>query len=74
MGVPRADRLQSVKAHSTRKVATSVAFEQGVDLETICRAATWKNSKSFFNFYKLDVDRREDTLFGLSILRSALLI
>ncbi|MCP3680981.1 MAG: tyrosine-type recombinase/integrase [Gammaproteobacteria bacterium] len=71
MGVAPEDCPQAVKAHSTRKVATSVAFEQGVDVETICQAATWKTHKTFFNFYKLDVDRREDALFGLSVLRSA---
>ncbi len=70
MGVAPEDCPQSVKAHSTRKVTTSVAFEQGVDVETICQAATWKTHKTF-NFYKLDMDRHEDSLFGLSVLRSA---
>ncbi len=73
IGVPAADRSQSIKAHSTRKVVTSFAFEKGVNIDTLCQAATLKNSKAFFNFYKWDVDRQEDSLFGLSFFRSAVL-
>lgn len=71
MEVPVEDRPHRVHAHSTRKLSTSTAFEQGVDVETICQAATWSTPKTFFQFYRLDVDRREDTLFGLSVLQSS---
>ena len=70
MDVPEGDVPKRVKAHSTRKMATSIAFENGVDIETICNAATWQTPKTFFKFYHLDVARREDSVFGLSVIQS----
>ena len=56
------------KLKAPETIATSVVFEQGVDINTICQAATWKNTKTF-SYYKLDVDRWGDMFFGLSVLR-----
>ncbi len=45
----------SLRAHSTRGVASSQALFRGVPLEDICVAAGW-SSPHTFRFYNLDVD------------------
>ena len=57
------------KLKAPEAIVTSVVFEQGVDIKTICQAANWKT----FSYYKLDVDPCDDTFFGLSVLRLAAL-
>ncbi len=47
----------SLRAHSTRGVASSQALFRGVPLEDICVAAGWSSPHTFVKFYNLDVDR-----------------
>ena len=60
------------KLKAIETIVTSVVFEQGVDIKTICQAATWKNTKTF-SYYKLDMDPCGDMFFCLSVLRLAAL-
>ncbi len=46
----------SLRAHSTRGVASSQALFRGVPLEDICVAARWSSPHTFVKFYNLDVD------------------
>ncbi len=46
----------SVRAHSTRSVASSQAVFRGVPLEEICVAAGWSSPQTFVRFYNLDLD------------------
>ncbi len=46
----------SLRAHSTRGVASSQALFLGVPLEDICVAAGWSSPHTFVKFYNLDVD------------------
>ncbi len=46
----------SLRAHSTRGVASSQALFRGVPLEDICVAAGWSSLHTFVRFYNLDVD------------------
>ncbi len=46
----------SVRAHSTRSVASSQALFRGVPLEEICVAAGWYFPHTFIWFYNLDLD------------------
>ena len=45
------EALPTVKAHSTRAVATSVAVLRGAPLEEICQAADWKTPNVFISHY-----------------------
>lgn len=51
----RVPRPQHVKVHSTRAMAVSVAFLDGVLLPDICAAATWSNLDTFIRHYAVDV-------------------
>ncbi len=46
----------SLRAHSTRGVASSQALFRWVPLEDICVAAGWSSPHTFVRFYNLDVD------------------
>ncbi len=46
----------SLRAHSTRSVASSQALFRRVPLEDICVAAGWSSPHTFVRFYNLDVD------------------
>ncbi len=46
----------SLRAHSTRGVASSQALFRGVPLEDICEAAGWSSPHTFVRFYNLDLD------------------
>ncbi len=46
----------SVRAHSTRSVASSQALFRGVLLEDICVTAAWSSPHTFIRFYNLDLD------------------
>ncbi len=46
----------SLRAHSTRGVASSQALFRGVPLEDICVVAGWSSPHTFVKFYNLDVD------------------
>ncbi len=51
----------SLRAHSTRGVASSQALFRGVPLEDICVAAGWSSPHTFVRFYNLDVDTAPDS-------------
>lgn len=44
-----------LSAHSTRAVATSMAFARGVPLRDICEVATWSNPMTFMRHYAIEV-------------------
>ncbi|KAL0161741.1 hypothetical protein M9458_045466, partial [Cirrhinus mrigala] len=44
-----------VKAHSTRAMGASKAFNAGVPIQDICNAAGWSTPLTFVRFYNLDV-------------------
>ncbi len=46
----------SLRAHSTRGVASSQALFRGVPLKDICVAAGWSSPHTFVKFYNLDID------------------
>ncbi len=46
----------SLRAHSTRGVASSQALFRGIPLKDICVAAGWSSPHTFVRFYNLDVD------------------
>ncbi len=46
----------SLRAHSTRGVASSQTLFRGVPLEDICVAAGWSSPHTFVRFYNLDID------------------
>ncbi len=46
----------SLRAHSTRGMASSQALFRGVPLEDICVAAGWSSPHTFVKFYNLDID------------------
>ena len=69
--VPQDKTPKRVTAHSTRKMSTSVAFQTGVDIGSICEAATWSTPSTFFQHYQLDVQRREGAKFGRGVLSAA---
>ncbi len=52
----------SLRAHSTRGVASSQALFRGVSLEDICVAAGWSSPHTFVRFYNLDVDTAPGSL------------
>ena len=47
--------VSSVKAHSTRAVASSLADVKGVSPADLCAAATWSSSNVFAKHYRLDM-------------------
>lgn len=47
--------VSSVKAHSTRAVASSLADLRGVSPADLCRAATWSSSLVFAKHYRLNM-------------------
>ena len=60
------------KAHSTRALSTSVAFQHGTEIPDICRAATWSTPSTFVNHYQLDLRARQNASFSRAVLASFL--
>ncbi|KAI2645044.1 ORF V: Enzymatic polyprotein [Labeo rohita] len=52
---PDQQKLNWVKAHSTRSVSASKAFLEGVSIQDICNAAGWSTPLTFVRFYDLDL-------------------
>ena len=61
---------EGLKAHSTRAMATSTALLRGIDIQEICRSATWSNASTFVTHYKLDLRAKAETKFGRAVLTS----
>ena len=47
--------VSSVKAHSTRAIASSLADIHGASPADLCAAATWSSSSVFAKHYRLDM-------------------
>ncbi|KAG8548297.1 hypothetical protein GDO81_025858 [Engystomops pustulosus] len=60
----------TIKAHSTRAMATSWAERRGATIEQICKAATWSSSLTFAKHYRLDIPNNMDLSFGRKILQA----
>ncbi len=63
----------SLRAHSTRGVASSQALFRRVPLEDICVAAGWSSPHTFVRFYNLDVDTAPGSLI-LSVWTDRMLL
>jgi len=61
------DMPERLRAHSTRGVSSSVAYQQGVDVGEICRAAMWSNTTSFVKHYKLNVSGAREGAIGTAV-------
>ena len=59
---------EGVKGHQTCKMAVTYADMAGSDPQTICEAATWRNSITFARFYLLDSVANSDAEFGRRVL------
>ncbi len=55
----------SIRAHSTRSVASSQALFRGVLLENICVAAGWSSLHTFIRFYNINLDMLQVLRFCL---------
>ena len=54
-------------AHSYKSVSTSAAFVKGVQLRDILETANWSNAKTFYTFYKRELNNDySDTILRLS--------
>ncbi|KAE8611252.1 hypothetical protein XENTR_v10012388 [Xenopus tropicalis] len=65
------DPPPQLKAHSTRSISTSWAERSAIDVQEICKAATWSNVHTFATHYRLDLAAKHDSAYGSSVLESA---
>ena len=63
---------EHLKAHSTRALSASTAFQCGVKLLHICHAVTWSTPSTFVRHYHLDVRAQNDAGFGRAVWASFL--
>ena len=52
-----AEPPETIRAHSTRGISSSVALQRGMPMEDICTAASWASPCSFIRFYLRDMSR-----------------
>ena len=52
-----AEPPETIRAHSTRGISSSVALQKGMPMEDICTAASWASPCSFIRFYLRDMSR-----------------
>ena len=58
-----------IKAHEIRAVSTSLALAKGSTVQSILKAAAWKNVSTFIDFYLRDINmRRTDNTLGIKSL------
>ena len=62
---------EGVEGHQTRKMAVTYTDMAGADPQTICEAATWRNSNTFAMFYRHDSVANSDTEFRRRVLTLA---
>ena len=62
---------QGIRAHSTRKVSTSLAALSGISIADVCRAATWSSSYVFAKHYRLDVVPQDEVSISSAVLGTA---
>lgn len=61
----------SLRAHSTRAVATSWAERSLIPLEQICAVASWGSQSTFIKHYRVDSRFSEGLTLGQSVLNAA---
>ena len=49
------------KPHSARGASTSKAFHIGIPLSDIFKQGQWSNAKTFFNFYRREIEENDCT-------------
>lgn len=64
------ETLMTVRAHDTRKLATSWALFNGLSAQEILRAAHWTNETTFTSFYLKDVPDSDSRFARAAILQS----
>jgi len=57
--------LSSARTLEVRALASSFAFKDSIELESILRACTWKNGNTFTRHYLRDVSSVSDGVFSL---------
>ena len=58
-----------IRAHEIRAVSTSLALAKGSTVQSILKAAAWKNVSTFIDFYLRDINiRRTDNSMGIKSL------
>ncbi|KAG8539364.1 hypothetical protein GDO81_021012 [Engystomops pustulosus] len=62
--------LGTIRAHSTRAMATSWAEKRGASINEICRAATWSSQMTFVKHYRLDLQSTKELAFGRKVLQA----
>ena len=65
------ERLDSVRAHDTRRLATSWALFNGASVQEIMQAAHWVNESTFTSFYMRDVPQDDVRFARSSVLETA---
>jgi len=63
--------LSTVRAHDTRKLATSWALFNGASITEIIRAAHWASESTFTSFYMKDVPTKDTRFARSAILETA---
>ena len=53
--------VTTFKPHSTRGASTSKAFHIGIPLSDILKQGQWSNAKTFFNFYRREIEEDDCT-------------
>ncbi|XP_071996791.1 uncharacterized protein [Engystomops pustulosus] len=61
---------ETIRAHSTRAMATSWAEKRGASINEICRAATWSSQMTFVKHYRLDLQSTKELAFGRKVLQA----
>ena len=64
-------KLNRVKAHDVRSLASSLAFRGGVPLDEIMVSCFWRSHGTFTNFYLKDVCWHNDKVFSLGPIVAA---
>lgn len=59
---------KSIRAHSTRSLATSWADKEMASIQEVCRAAGWSSLHTFTKHYKVDILASAEARFGRRVL------
>uniref|UniRef100_A0A803JEU1 Core-binding (CB) domain-containing protein n=1 Tax=Xenopus tropicalis TaxID=8364 RepID=A0A803JEU1_XENTR len=61
---------KGVRAHSTRALSTSWAFQAEVSAEHICKTASWNSARTFLKHYQVEVRAKTQEEFGSKVLEA----
>uniref|UniRef100_A0A803JVL6 Core-binding (CB) domain-containing protein n=1 Tax=Xenopus tropicalis TaxID=8364 RepID=A0A803JVL6_XENTR len=61
---------KGVRAHSTRALSTSWAFQAQVSADQICKTASWSSARTFLRHYRVDVQTKPQKEFGKRVLEA----